>query len=125
MGKKILIADDSEQILEVLSRILAGYNIISARDGNSALNLVVSEKPDVLLLDVAMPGLNGIEVLEKVMAMPRKPLVIMLTVDASIETVSKAMGIGVFSYIAKPFQAEVVLDQVKRAFAFLENRPTA
>lgn len=125
MGKKILIADDSEQIQEVLSRILAGYDIISARDGNSALNLVTSEKPDVLLLDVDMPGLNGIEVLEKVMAMPRKPLVIMLTVDASIETVSKAMGIGVFSYIAKPFQTEVVLDQVKRAFAFLENRPIA
>lgn len=125
MGKKILIADDSEQILEVLTRILADYDIIFAKDGNSALNLVASEKPDVLLLDVAMPGLNGIEVLEKVMAMPRKPLVIMLTVDASIETVSKAMGIGVFSYIAKPFQAEVVLDQVKRAFAFLENRPAA
>lgn len=125
MGKKILIADDSEQIQEVLSRILAGYDIISARDGNSALNLVTSEKPDVLLLDVAMPGLNGIEVLEKVMAMPRKPLVMMLTVDASIVTVSKVMGIGVFSYIVKPFQAEVVLDQVKRAFAFLENHPTA
>lgn len=125
MDKKILIADDSEQILEVLSRILSGYDIISARDGNSALTLVTSEKPDVLLLDVDMPGLNGIKVLEKVMAMPRKPLVIMLTVDASIATVTKAMGIGVFSYIAKPFQNEVVLDQVKRAFAFLENRPAA
>lgn len=123
MGKKILIADDSEQILVVLSRILADYDTISARDGNSALKLVVAEKPDILLLDVAMPGLNGIEVLGKIMAMPRRPLVMMLTVDASIETVSKAMSIGVFSYITKPFEAEAVLDQVKKAFAFLESHP--
>ena len=122
MSRKILIADDSEQIREVLSRILADYDIIPASDGNAALTLVISEKPDILLLDVVMPGLNGIEVLEKIIAMPHKPLVIMLTVDASIETVSKAMAIGVFSYITKPFETEEVLDQVKKAFAFLEKR---
>ncbi len=108
-----------------LSKLLAGYEIISARDGNSALSLAVSEKPDLLLLDIEMPGLNGLEVLKKLMALPRKPLVIMLTADASEETVSRAMSIGVFSYIVKPFESEEALDQVKKAFAFLKSQADA
>jgi DNA-binding NtrC family response regulator len=120
MDKKILIADDDEETLGALSRMLAGYDVVSAGDGKAALELTVSEKPDILLLDVDMPGLNGLEVLGKVMAMSRKPLVIMITGDASTETVSKALAIGVFSYIIKPFEKDEVLDQVKRAFAFRE-----
>ncbi|OGR67791.1 MAG: hypothetical protein A2081_00305 [Elusimicrobia bacterium GWC2_61_19] len=119
MAIKILIADDDEQITEALSRLLKDYKVLVARDGKSALDSAVSWKPDLILLDIAMPVMNGIEVLEKLTAMPRKPLVIMLTGDESVKTVSKAMAIGVFSYITKPFDAELVLDQVRKVAEFL------
>ncbi|MBI5744716.1 MAG: response regulator [Elusimicrobia bacterium] len=117
MEGKILIADDDEQSLGSLSRILAGYDVFCASDGNTALEMAGSENPDLVLLDVDMPGMNGLEVLKKLAAMRRRPLVIMITGDGSSETVSKAMAQGVFSYMIKPLEREDVLDQVRRALA--------
>lgn len=118
---KILVADDNEQITESVSKLLRDYAVVVAHDGKAALDLAVSGKPDLILLDVAMPVMSGIDVLEKLMAMPRKPLVIMLTGDESVETVSKAVSIGVFSYITKPLDAELLLDQVRKAAEFLKR----
>ncbi|HAT71711.1 MAG TPA: hypothetical protein DCS63_02715 [Elusimicrobia bacterium] len=122
---KILVADDNEQITESLSKLLKDYDVTLAHDGKSALDIAASWKPDLVLLDVAMPVMSGIEVLGKLMAMPRRPLVIMLTGDESVETVSKAMGIGVFSYITKPLDADLLLDQVRKAAEFLNKSSAA
>jgi len=121
MSGKILIADDQQEIVSALSMVLAGYDLEEATDGNAALALAVSEQPDLVLLDVDMPGMSGIEVLKKLMARPRRPLVIMLTADGSPETVSKVMQAGVFAYIIKPFEKAEVLEQVQRAFKFMES----
>ena len=121
MDRKILVADDDEQIIQVVSRVLSGYRLITAKDGDSALALAVSERPDILLLDVAMPGLDGLGVLQKLAALPKRPLVIMITGDETIGTISTAMGMGVFSYITKPFEGEEILSQVKLAAAFLDK----
>jgi len=121
MDRKILVADDDEQIIQVVSRVLSGYRLITAKDGDSALALAVSERPDILLLDVAMPGLDGLGVLQKLAALPKRPLVIMITGDETIGTISTAMEMGVFSYITKPFEGEEILSQVKLAAAFLDK----
>ncbi|OGR51451.1 MAG: hypothetical protein A2049_00895 [Elusimicrobia bacterium GWA2_62_23] len=121
MDRKILVADDDDQIIQVVSRVLSGYRLITAKDGDSALALAVSERPDILLLDVAMPGLDGLGVLQKLAALPKRPLVIMITGDETIGTISTAMGMGVFSYITKPFEGEEILSQVKLAAAFLDK----
>jgi len=121
MDRKILVADDDDQIIQVVSRVLSGYRLITAKDGDSALALAVSERPDILLLDVAMPGLDGLGVLQKLAALPKRPLVIMITGDETIGTISTAMGMGVFSYITKPFEGEEILAQVKLAAAFLDK----
>ena len=121
MSGKILIADDQQEIVSALSMVLAGYELEEANDGNAALSLAVSEQPDLVLLDVDMPGMSGIEVLKKLMTRPRHPLVIMLTAEGSPETVSKVMQAGVFAYIIKPFEKAEVLEQVQRAFKFMES----
>ena len=121
MGNKILLADDDEEILGALSRILADYDLVSAEDGKTALKLAASEKPAVVLLDVAMPGLDGLQVLRKLREMRHAPAVIMITGDSSEETVKKALSTGVFSYIIKPVEKDQVREQVRRAFQFLEE----
>ena len=121
MGNKILVADDDEEIRGALSRILADYDLVSAEDGKTALKLAASEKPAVVLLDVAMPGLDGLQVLRKLREMRHAPAVIMITGDSSEETVKKALSTGVFSYIIKPVEKDQVREQVRRAFQFLEE----
>jgi len=118
MHNKILLVDDNEDVIGALSRTLAGYDLVSAGDGASALALVGSEKPDLVLLDIELPGMSGLEVLEKISVMRKRPLVIMITADGTSETTAKALAAGVFSYIIKPFEAKEALEQVKRALAF-------
>ncbi|HAN04029.1 MAG TPA: hypothetical protein DCW72_04700 [Elusimicrobia bacterium] len=122
MDIKILIADDNEETLGALSRLLANYDLVAASDGKSARELAASERPDLVLLDVEMPGLNGIDVLKGMLSLPRKPLVIMITADGSRETIEKALSLGVFAYITKPFEKDDILGQVGRAITFIENR---
>lgn len=122
MSGKILIADDDAEITSVLSRTLASYEVEEAGDGKTALAKELSMRPDLMILDIDMPQMSGVEVLEKISKQGRRPLVIMLTGSAAPEVVSKVMALGVFAYIIKPFEKEEVLEQVKRAFDFLESR---
>jgi len=125
MSKKILIADDDAQVVSALSRALANYDLEEAGDGKTALSLAFSAHPDLIILDIDMPAMNGIEVLEKLAKMKDRPLTIMLTGSGDPETVSKAMALGVFAYIIKPFEMEEIQEQVKRAFSFMESKKAA
>lgn len=121
MGRRILIAEDDRDTLWALSRILAEYDVAQAADGRAALNMIASWRPEVVLLDVDMPGLNGLEVLRRIGKTGRRPLVIMVTADTSLETIKQALSEGIFAYLQKPLERERVLDQVRRAFAFLDG----
>lgn len=125
MSKKILIADDDAEIVSALSRALASYDLEEAGDGKTALSLAFSARPDLVILDIDMPAMNGIEVLEKIAKLDNRPLTIMITGAGDPEIVSKAMALGVFAYIIKPFEMQEVLEQVKRAFSFMESRKAA
>lgn len=111
---KILIADDDRNICELLRLYLVkeGYEICIANDGESAVQMYEREKPDLLLLDVMMPRMDGWEVCRKVRAAGNTP-VIMLT--AKGETFDKVLGLelGADDYMVKPFDTKEVVARIK------------
>ena len=103
--KKILIVDDEEPIRKLLRRFFAakGYQTLEAEDGRPAVELVRAEKPSVVLLDMHMPVLTGLETLKKIFEVNPKQGVVMVTGDANDETVRQAMAMGAYGYVLKPF----------------------
>lgn len=117
MGNKILIADDNKEMRETLSKMLAGYEVAEAADGEAAWAAAVFELPDLILLDVDMPGMNGIDVLKRTAALPGRPAVIIITGDRSKETAAEAGKMGICAYLVKPLDRDEVLAQVRLALA--------
>ena len=114
MAQKILICDDQPIIHETLGVYLEseGFEHISAMDGAEALELANSAKPDLILLDLMMPKISGIEVCREIRASSRIPI-IMLT--AKGEEIDRILGLelGADDYIVKPFSAREVVARVK------------
>jgi DNA-binding NtrC family response regulator len=115
--KTILIVDDEKEICTVLSDSLSqeSFRVFTANNGKIALQLTKKEKPDLILLDIKMPGMDGIEVLKKIKKMKKKPVVIMLTAFGTLETARKAMKLGAYDYITKPFDLFFLKSLVKEA----------
>ena len=104
----ILIIDDEKNMRWALEKALrpAGYHTLSAADGSEGLKLAAAENPDLVLLDLRMPGMDGLEVLGKLKEFnPRLP-VIMITAHGTMETAIEAMKAGAYDYISKPFDIE-------------------
>ena len=118
---KILLVDDLEDVLAALRRLLKSCDLLEARDGRAALELAASEKPDMVLLDVHLPDMSGVDIMEKLAVLPHKPVVIMLTGDDTVETAGKALAAGAFAYITKPFEAKDLLEQVIKGLEFGEK----
>lgn len=115
----VLIADDEEDIKVILSMYLenSGYEVATAYDGLNAVELVGELKPDVILMDIMMPVINGIEVTKQLKAKEEtKDIpVIMLTAAAQSGMVEKALAAGACDYISKPFEprdVKAVIDRV-------------
>jgi DNA-binding response OmpR family regulator len=113
----ILIVDDEELIRDILSRKLEldGYNCEVAADGQEALYKASMKNFDLVLLDVSMPGLSGIEVLRRLTADHANIWVIMITGTADTKTHIEALKLGACDYVAKPFDLDDVSARVKRA----------
>lgn len=111
--QKILVVDDEIDIRIFLEKMLKkeGYSVIKAQDGLEALERIAKEKPDLVILDVMMPLMDGMEVLQKIKSNPktRNLPVVMLTVKSSDEDVIKGYQFGADYYIAKPFDASTIL----------------
>ncbi len=120
---KVLIADDEQDILDALARLmrLQGLTPVLARDGETALALICTERPDLLLIDHHMPGKTGLEVLQEAKAIDRDLPVILITGFAEIRTAVEAMRIGAHDYLAKPFEHHEIVRVVRRALA--ERKP--
>lgn len=104
----ILIVDDSALIRKMLQDFLVdrGYEVILATDGREALGAIHKELPDLMLLDITMPKMNGIEVLEELNRLGIKFPVIVITSNTDIEVAKKTLNIGAYDYIAKPINFE-------------------
>jgi sigma-B regulation protein RsbU (phosphoserine phosphatase) len=112
----ILIVDDSATNLQVLMRTLqvSGHRILAAKDGPTALEIAKKTKPDLMLLDVMMPGMDGFEVLRAMQAQPetKDTLVIFLSARGEVSDKVSGLELGAIDYITKPIQGEEVLARV-------------
>lgn len=121
MKPKILLVDDLEDILAPLRRLLCSCELSEASTGKRALELAASGRPDLVILDVHLPDMSGVEILERLALLEHKPVVIMLTGDATVETTGRALAAGAFSYITKPFEPKELLEQVIKGLEYGEK----
>ena len=111
---RILVADDEQYVAELLARTLEaeGYSVTRAYNGQDALDEVNKEVPDLIILDINMPVLNGYEVLERINKKHDIP-VIMLTAVLEATAVDKTIDLGADDYIRKPFRSRELVARVK------------
>jgi len=117
----ILVVDDKEMLRDSVGVTLqrAGFTVIGASDGQSALDLAAKRRPDAIVTDLRMPGLTGIELIERVRQIDEDLPIVLMTAFGTIDTAVQAMKLGAFDYITKPFEGDELLIAVKRA---LEHR---
>ena len=116
--ERILVVDDEYLIRWTLQQNLEkeGYQVILAETGEEALNKLEVEVPDLVLLDIKLPGMDGFEVLEKMLRIDRDIVPIMITAYEDVERVVRAIRLGAFDYIAKPFDFDKVRLSIQKAF---------
>lgn len=117
---RILVADDEESMRWVLSKALRkkGFTVDLARDGDEALRLIRANDFDLAILDIKMPGLSGLELLDRVKELKSDLLMVIMTAEASMKNAIEAMKRGAYDYITKPFDLEVIdaiVEKVTRA----------
>lgn len=117
MPSKVLLVDDEREFVQTLSErlIMRDMGSAVAYDGESALTMVSEDEPDVMILDLKMPGINGIEVLERVKKENPDIEVIILTGHGTESDREKCMKLGAFAYLQKPVDIEVLSDTLKKA----------
>ena len=118
---KILVVDDEVKECELLRRFLGkkGYTVITANNGMDAIEKVQNESPDVMLLDIRMPGMDGVEVLKCVREFSKKIGIIMVTAVMDEDIAKNTMKLGADEYITKPIDLErlemhVLVDLIMR-----------
>lgn len=117
--KKILVIDDDHSYRRVLEYNLEaeGYNALSASSGEDGLALFHEQKPDLIITDMKMQGISGLDVLYAVKKIAPAMRVIVLTAFGSVDDAETAMKLGAFDYITKPFNRERLNQAVRKAFS--------
>lgn len=114
MAYAILVVDDDEHVLDLIQIYLLkeGYRVLPARDGNEALELFARECPDLVVLDIMMPGLDGLEVCQRIRKTSKAPIIMLTAKD---EDVDKILGLemGADDYMTKPFNPRELLARIK------------
>ncbi len=115
---RVLIAEDEPHLGTILEQFLVarGFAVTSARDGHRALDLLRLEQFDVALLDIVMPGMDGLDVLRAVRQDPSPPEVIIITGNGTIETAISALKLGAYDFLSKPYRMAEIEVLVRRAW---------
>jgi len=123
---KVLVVDDDETVRVLFQRILqaAGYEAVIAANGKEALSVIADGGIDVVMLDINMPGLSGVEVLGKISTDWPDLCVIMVTAVADVQTAVTAMKLGAHDYITKPFDQDEALRKIRQAVVNWQERLT-
>jgi len=113
--EQILVVDDEERIVDNIARCLAreGFQVTGAHDGEEAVSLFQEQRFDLILLDISMPGMNGYEVMEHIFGLDADVLIIIMTGFASVESAVKALKLGAWDYLKKPFEYADLVKTVK------------
>ena len=120
MAGKVLVVDDEQDNVDLVERALTftGYEVVKAKSGPEALALIPEFDPDVVILDVMMPGMSGIDVLNKIKkTSPNPPAIILFTIRDDIKEINEGLKAGAFSYLVKPSTIEKLLGAVQSALA--------
>jgi diguanylate cyclase (GGDEF)-like protein len=114
---KVLIVDDAPDTLEIIQKLLAfeGYEILTAQTGEEALKKAEAERPEVVLLDINLPGIDGNEVLRRIRQFDPIASVIMLTAFATVDNAIHALQEGASDFIKKPFENEHLIHMVNQS----------
>src|SRR5438045_6805500 len=115
MKAHILIVDDDPRITDLLRRVLAyeGYSVATAASGNEALNRTLERPPDLIVLDIMLPGLDGLEVAQRLRAAGDNVPILMLTARDAVADRVKGLETGADDYLVKPLAAEALVARVK------------
>jgi two-component system, NtrC family, response regulator HydG len=115
--KKILVVDDEVNFCNTLSRILTkkGYETASAKSGFEALKKVREQQPDVVLMDIKMPVMNGVETYKKMKTIAPNATVILMTAFSVDDLIKEAIREGVYAVVHKPFDMETVVNMIERS----------
>jgi two-component system response regulator AtoC len=124
MAYSILIVDDEALTLRTISRALEaeGYEIFLAQSGEEALEIAAREKPDIALLDVVLPGIDGVEVLRRLKKQDSSVVVVMMSAYRVVERAVEALKLGAYDYLTKPFHVSDVVSTITRASEVLALR---
>lgn len=118
MGQKVLIVDDEANIVISLEFLMeqAGYVVAVARTGDEALTLLADFQPDLILLDVMLPGMNGFDLCQRIRQTPQWQgmKIIMLTAKGRDVEITKGLALGANAYITKPFSTKSLLAEVQQ-----------
>lgn len=124
MQRSVLIVDDIPFVRKTLSQILteAHYTVVGeAADGPSAVDMFRRHHPDLVLMDIVMPGLSGIEAARKILEIDKQARIIMVTAMGQETLLMDSIAVGAKNYIMKPFQPQQILKAVEHVFAVEEN----
>src|SRR5437667_8026584 len=115
--KSILVVDDEKNQREILEEILSseGYDVTMASSGEAAMKFVESRRFDLVLSDLKMTGMSGLDLLKQLTDFDKSIIVILLTAHGSVDSAVDAMRLGAFEYLQKPYDKENLLDTVSRA----------
>ena len=110
--RSVLVVEDEPRILRFLSISLraSGYNVVSTMRGDQAIDLVKSEKPDIIVLDVFLPGADGFEVLKELRTFSQLPVIVMSARDS---LGPEALALGATEFMAKPFRPEQLIQKMR------------
>jgi two-component system response regulator AtoC len=117
MEHTILVVDDEPEICDLLQNFLTqeGYQVSTAQNGREAISLGKQNRFDLALLDIKMPGMDGIEVFHELKKVKKDLEVIILTGHGTLRTAKDAMGLGAYDYLTKPFDLRLVKDIIREA----------
>ena len=124
MKINVLLVDDEKNFVEFLAERLQlrDFNVITAFSGDEAINLVKENDFDVIVLDVQMPGKNGVETLKEIKKIEQLSQVIMLTGHATVKTAIQGMKNGAFDYLMKPTDTEDLIEMMNKAYELVAEQ---
>jgi two-component system response regulator AtoC len=124
MAYSILVVDDEELTLRTISRGLRqeGFEVFTSGSGEDALHLFQSEKPDLVLLDIVLPGIDGVEVLRQIKQSTPAAIVLMMSAYHLVDRAVEAMKLGAYDYLIKPFHLADMISTIHRATEMLALR---
>ena len=124
MKRKILVVDDNKETCDILTKTFAeeGYQMFSALSGRLALDTVKKKKPELVLLDIKMPKMDGIEVLKRIKKIDKDLVVVMITGYGALDTAKEAMTLGAYDYITKPFDLDFIKAVVRDALSEMKPK---